>query len=97
MNKERLQEIKDSIELQMIYEQNSSYRKEYSSKLKEEIDLYNEVVRLQSNEENLIKYLEDKMNEIRIGGCDCLTTKMFETEKRVYREVLERLKSGKYE
>ena len=59
--------------------------------------LLNECERRKQREENLIKYLEDKMNEIRIGGCDCLTTKMFETEKRVYREVLEKVKSGKYE
>lgn len=58
MNKEELQQIKDSIELQMIYERNSVYKKEYSSKLQEEINLYNEVVRLQVKEENLVKDLE---------------------------------------
>ncbi len=45
----------------------------------------------------LIKYLEDKINEPRIGDCDCLTDKMFETEKRVYQDILEKVKSGKYE
>ena len=56
----------------------------------------NKIEQLQKKEA-LIKYLEDKINEPRIGGCDCLTDKMFETEKRVYQDILERVKSGKYE
>lgn len=47
--------------------------------------------------QKLIKYLEDKIKETRIGGCDCLTDKMVETEKRVYKDILEKLRSGKYE
>lgn len=52
---------------------------------------------LQQERKDLIKYLEDKIKEPRIGGCDCLTDTMFETEKRVYQDILERVKSGKYE
>ena len=59
--------------------------------------LLNECERRKQREENLIKYLEDKINEPIIGGCDYLTGKMFGREKRLYLGILERLKSGKYE
>ena len=54
MNKERLEEIKDSIELQMQVQQSLGYRSSYDDLLTEEIDLYNEVIELQER----IVYLE---------------------------------------
>lgn len=64
MSEERLKEIKDSIEFQMIVEQNSGYKKEYSVLLQEEIDLYNEVIRL-----------KQALNEIKeyVKNTDCCT------------------------
>ena len=52
---------------------------------------------LKKKTKNLIKYLEDKIKEPQIGGCDMSTTNRFETERKVYQDILERLKSGKYE
>lgn len=59
--------------------------------------LLNECEQRKQNQENLIKYIEDKIEEPRIGGCDCLTDKMFETEKKIYTDLLERIKNNNYE
>lgn len=59
--------------------------------------LLNECEARKQNQENLIKYIEDKIKEPRIGGCDCLTDKMFETEVRIYTDLLERIKNNNYE
>ena len=56
MNEKQLKEIKDSIEFQMICEQNAGYKKEYSPMLQEEIALYNEVIRTHSLIENATSY-----------------------------------------
>ena len=45
MSDDRLKEIFDSINLQMIVEQNVGYRNKYSPILTEEIDLYNAVIK----------------------------------------------------
>lgn len=45
MSEDRLKEIFDSINLQMIVEQNVGYRNKYSPILTEEIDLYNAVIK----------------------------------------------------
>ena len=58
MNKEELERIADNIQMQMILEQNTGYRNEYSQTLKDKIDLYNEVIRLQEIKEKAIEYIE---------------------------------------
>ncbi len=58
---------------------------------------FDAAMNLQEKDIALIKYLEDKIKETKIGGCDCLTDKMFETEKRVCKDILKKVKSGKYE
>jgi len=59
--------------------------------------LLNECKQRKQNQENLIKYIEDKIKKPRIGGCDCLTDKMFETEEKIYTDLLERIKNNNYE
>ncbi len=59
--------------------------------------LLNENEMLIKNKNNLIKYLENKINEVKIGGCDCQTTNMFEIEEKVYQDILERVKNNNYE
>ena len=57
MTKEKLEEIKDSIELQMMFQQCLGYKNKYDAILTEEIDLYNEVIDLQERIENAIDKL----------------------------------------
>jgi len=115
MNDERLKEIKDSIEFQMIVEQNSDYKENYNPILKEEIDLYNEVVRLHHWKDNLIKYIEGMIDTCD-GFIDTTESDLEELKytifasnnmkellkenklaKKIYQDLLERIKSGKYE
>lgn len=58
MTKERLEEIKDSIEFQMQVQQSLGYRSSYDDLLTEEIDLYNEVIDLQERINKAINDLE---------------------------------------
>lgn len=60
MSDDRLKEIFDSINLQMIVEQNVGYRNKYSPILTEEIDLYNAVIKYKEVI-NKIKYICDKV------------------------------------
>lgn len=57
MSKEELNEIYESIQFQMICEQHSGYRKEYSKSFQEKISLYNYVIEL----EEKINKLKDKV------------------------------------
>jgi hypothetical protein len=59
VSEKELNKIKDSIEFQMIIEQNSGYKDEYSPLLKEEITLYNEVIRLNDELEKKTKILDE--------------------------------------
>lgn len=47
--------------------------------------------------DDCIEYCKEKVNEVKIGGCDILTDKMFETEKRCYKDLLEKLQQAKGE
>lgn len=58
MTKERLQEIKDSIEFQMQLQQAVGYKSRYDDLLVEEIDLYNEVIDLQEKIDKAIEVIE---------------------------------------
>ena len=58
MTKERLEEIRDSIEFQMQIQQASGYKSRYDALLVEEIDLYNEVIELQERLERIENYLD---------------------------------------
>lgn len=60
MSDDRLKEIFDSINLQMIVEQNVGYRNKYSPILTEEIDLYNAVIKYKEVI-NKIKNICDKV------------------------------------
>lgn len=56
---------------------------------------------LESEKENLIKYIEDKINELNNIICEDnmnrISTTYEEAKKTVYLDLLERIKSGKYE
>ena len=54
MTDKELEEVKDSIELQMIAEQANGYKERYSDLLTEEINLYNEVIRLKELVNNIL-------------------------------------------
>lgn len=72
MSDDRLKEIFDSINLQMIVEQNVGYRNKYSPILTEEIDLYNAVIKYKEVI-NKIKYICDKVpNDWTLCGIDIL-------------------------
>lgn len=60
MSEEQLEKIRDNIEIQMIYEQNSGYRETYSKPLTEKIELYNEIIRLNNILNELEKWLKEK-------------------------------------
>ena len=59
MSEERLNEIKDSIELQMQVQQAVGYKNRYDDLLIEEIDLYNEVINLQQENKQLKEVIEE--------------------------------------
>lgn len=61
MTKERLEEIKDSIEFQMQIQQAIGYKSRYDDLLTEEIDLYNEVIELQERINKAIEYIDTKV------------------------------------
>lgn len=63
MSEERLNEIKDSIELQMQVQQAVGYKNRYDDLLIEEIDLYNEVINLQQENKQL-KEIEKEHQKI---------------------------------
>lgn len=70
MTKEKLEKIYDNIQLQMILEQNSGYKNEYSKPLQEKINLYNYAIECQ-----------EKLNEIREtieNDCDFNGTSIFD-------------------
>lgn len=58
VTKEELDEIKNSIELKMIAEQNCEHRNEYSISLQREINLYNAVVDLQDKVDTALRLLK---------------------------------------
>ena len=58
MTKERLEEIKDSIEFQMQIQQAVGYKNRYDDLLIEKIDLYNEVIDLQEKIDKAIEVIE---------------------------------------
>lgn len=66
-------------------------------KKQEFIKLLDKNTELQQREEKLIKYLEDNIKEEYIGGADICSPCRFEKRKQTYQEILERIKSGKYE
>ena len=69
MSEERLNEIKDSIELQMQVQQAVGYKNRYDDLLIEEIDLYNEVINLQQENARLKDKIDESIEYIR-DCCD---------------------------
>lgn len=61
------------------------------------IKLRNERNQLKQEKDNLIRYLEDKINEVKIGGCSCETTNNFEIARKAYQDILERVRNNNYE
>lgn len=57
MSDDKLKEIFDSINSQMIVEQNVGYKNKYSPILTEEIDLYNAVIKYKEVINKAIKYI----------------------------------------
>lgn len=69
MSDDKLKEIFDSINSQMIVEQNVGYKNKYSPILTEEIDLYNAVIKYKEVINKAIKYIEEnKQHEYRNGN-----------------------------
>ena len=68
MSEERLNEIKDSIELQMQVQQAVGYKNRYDDLLIEEIDLYNEVINLQQENKQLKEVIEEVRKLIKKYG-----------------------------
>ena len=68
MSDDRLKEIFDSINLQMIVEQNIGYRNKYSPILTEEIDLYNAVIKYKELINKAIKHV----SSLSSRGRDCM-------------------------
>ena len=98
MTKERLSEIKDSINFQ---KEITNYKGFDFDLLQEEIDLYDEVIRLQQNQENLIKYIEDELNLIEnvylLEETDEDVRKHLLTKEDIFEDLLERIKNNNYE
>lgn len=63
VSEKRLQEIKDSIEFQVLYTEKHNFDK---TLLQEEVDLYNEVIKLN----NIIKEFDKWLENINIGELD---------------------------
>ena len=61
MSDDKLKEISDSINLQMIVEQNVGYRNKYSPILTEEIDLYNAVIKYKEVINKAINYINNNI------------------------------------
>ena len=66
MSEERLQEIKDSIELQVLYTEKHNFDK---TLLQEEVDLYNEVIKLNNIINELEKCVQNYIYAIEPRGC----------------------------
>ena len=67
MSDDKLKEIFDSINSQMIVEQNVGYKNKYSPILTEEIDLYNAVIKYKEVINKAINYIN---NNIFLVGID---------------------------
>lgn len=90
MNKERLQEIKDSIDFQREVLIANNMR---TLCMDEEQELYDEVVRLNNVINELEKWLIDEMEKLHNISGDNFTT----VGQKVYQEVLDKLKELKEE
>lgn len=67
---------------------------------KNEVKSY--IENLEQKEENLIKYLEDKIKECKntielLEGTNSHRISMLQVQIKYYEDILERVKSGKYE
>ena len=61
MSDDKLKEIFDSINSQMIVEQNVGYKNKYSPILTEEIDLYNAVIKYKEVIDKAINYINNNI------------------------------------
>ena len=87
MNKERLQEIKDSIDLQLIVAKSVGTRNELAE---EEKELYDEVVRLGNVINELEKYIRNYIN-LMVNNPDIIEQGQLD----ILYEVLDKLKELK--
>lgn len=93
MSDDKLEEISDSINLQMIAEQNVVYRNKYSPILTEEIDLYNAVIKYKEVINKAINYIEEnKQHEYRNGNFNEYYLELNEKEMTELLDILKEVK-----
>lgn len=93
MSDDKLKEIFDSINSQMIVEQNVGYRNKYSPILTEKIDLYNAVIKYKEVINKAIEYIEEnKQHEYRNGNLDEYYLELNEKETTELLNILKEVK-----
>ena len=59
-----------------------------------DVDLFNYIKKTENEKQQLISFLEDKIKEEYIGGCDILSQNSFKARKQAFQEVLNFVNKG---